>query len=134
MASVIPANAKKEVTDAWAAESLYVALFLSTSNCASQSIYSACTNECAGTGYTTGGQVLTTTSAYSSSDAVLDAADSAWTAASFTGARYAVVYVKSGATADKIRAIFDFGSDASVTSGTMTIMWNASGLIKVSSI
>jgi hypothetical protein len=138
MASVIPKEAKLELTDRWKNEDLWVALFQATSNCTTDGIstYAACTNQCTGTNYTAGGILLDTpTSSLSGQDAILNATDSLWSACTLSQpAKYAVVYVKTGTTAGLIRGVFDFGTAATVTNGTLTIQWSNSGLIKVSSV
>jgi hypothetical protein len=138
MASVIPKEVKKEQTDKWNAEVLYVALFRSTSNCATDGIstYAGCTNECTGTGYTAGGKLLTTSSAYSTLDAILGAVDAAWTGCILNNpARYAVVYCYSGTNAGLIRGVFDLGGDVALaSSGVFTVHWNITGLIKVTEV
>lgn len=131
--SLVPKITKKDVTDGWKAEAdagqLYVALFTSASDCESRTLYSDCSAQVAsGGGYTTGGKALTATSAYDGDNAVFDATDVQWTTATFT-CRYAVVY---NTVTSKIRAIYYFASDQTVTGGTFTIQWNSSGLIKVS--
>lgn len=132
--SLVPKITKKDVTDSWKAEAdahqLYVALFLSTSNCETQTLYSTCTNQVAGGvgGYVTGGKELVATSAYDGENAVLGGTNLAWTTASFTF-RYTVVY---NTVTSKIRGIFAEAVDRIVTGGTITVQWNPSGLIKVS--
>ncbi len=136
MASRIPKEVKLEIVTRWlpATEPTWkVALFLSTSNCNTDGVllYSACTNEVAsGGGYTTAGETLTGRAvAYiETTNARIDADDTPWTSATFT-ARYAVVYETA---TSKIRAVYDFLADKSVTGGTFTIQWNASGLCKIS--
>ena len=134
MASSIPKEAKNEFIARWlpAVETEWkVALFLSTSNCLTQSTYAACTNEVAnGNGYTTGGAVLAgRTSGYVDTNNVyLDGTDSSWGSSTFT-ARYAVVYETVNGY---IRGRYDFGGDKPVSSGTLSILWNASGMIKIS--
>lgn len=94
---------------------------------------SSVTNEISGTGYTAGGATLTSpVVAYTAGTNVLsfDAADTAWTTATFT-ARYAVVYDSTPAT-DATRpllAYVDFGADVSVTAATFTITWAAGGIL-----
>ena len=134
MASSVPKEAKNELIARWlpAVETEWkVALFLSTSNCLTQSTYAACTNEVAnGNGYTTGGAVLAArTSGYVDTNNVyLDATDSAWGSSTFT-ARYAVVYETA---AGKIRGRVDFGGDKPVSTGTLSILWNSGGIFKQS--
>jgi len=95
-------------------------------------VYSDLTNEVAsGGGYATGGNTLGgRTSAFSTLDATLDATDIQWTSATFTCA-YAAVYETTGG---KIRAIYDLGGSKTVTNGTLTLVWNTSGLLSVTSV
>lgn len=91
-------------------------------------------NEIAGTGYTAGGVALaspTRTYVGGTNTLSLDAADTAWTTASFT-ARNAHVYKdRGGATsADELISYVDFGGDETVASGTFTIQWHADGVVK----
>lgn len=96
---------------------------------------SSVTNEVSGTGYTSGGQALTSvTVAYDgpSNTITLDAADTVWGSSTIT-ARYAVIYDSSPST-DATRpliAYVDFGADVSSSSGNFTISWNASGIVTV---
>lgn len=97
--------------------------------------YDDLTNEVAnGNGYTTGGATLASkTVAYDGATNTFsfDAADTSWTTASFT-ARYAVLYVSTGTSSTSpLLAYVDFGADQTVSSGTFTIAWNASGIAKV---
>ena len=92
------------------------------------------TNEITGTGYTAGGVTLTTPTAavVSASDYVkFDADDASWTSASFT-ARYAIVYKSTGvSTTSPLLGYVDFGADETVASGTFTITWDATGVLKI---
>jgi hypothetical protein len=130
MASLVPRAVKKEVTDGYVAETTWkVALCTNAfSPSALMVTYSDITNEVPnGSGYTTAGATLAgRSSAFVSSDAKLDATDISWTTASFS-CRYAVLYETTGG---KIRAIFDLG-DQTVNSGTLTLIWNASGILSV---
>lgn len=134
MASSIPKEVKYAIAGGWlpASETTWkVALFTSASNCLTQSTYAACTNEVAnGNGYTTTGATLAgrTRGYVDTNNVYLDATDSAWSSSSFT-ARYAIVY-ETGT--DLIRGRYDFGGDKTVSSGTLTIIWNSGGLIKIS--
>lgn len=132
MASTIPKEVKKEIVDAWIAEITWkVALFISTLNRLTQNLYSGCTNEVSGTGYTAGGTVLAgRNGAYvDTTNQRIDATDTAWTTATFSDVQFLVVYETTGS---KIRAIYDLGTTYAVTSGTFTVQWNNAGLIKVS--
>lgn len=93
------------------------------------------TNELATAGgYTAGGVTLgskTLTYDTTTNEARLDAADAAWTTASFT-ARIAVVYKSTGtATTSHVMGFVNFGGDETVASGTFTIQWDATGVLKV---
>ena len=88
-----------------------------------------------GNGYTTGGIALASkTVAYDagSNELRLDAADVSWTSATFT-ARYAVVYVDTAgaSSTDPVLGYIDFGGDQTVSSGTFDIVFNASGVLKI---
>lgn len=90
-------------------------------------------NEISGTGYTTGGATLASASVTQDDTndlAKLDANDTAWGSASFT-AYHAVLWDDTVATDDLVCSI-DFGGAQTVTSGTFTIQWNASGIITLS--
>lgn len=97
---------------------------------------SSVTNELVATGYTATGATLgSKTSVYTSgtNTHALDAADTAWTTATWTTARYAVVYDATPAT-DATRPLIcyiDFGADQSVTAGTFTIQWPAGGIVSI---
>jgi hypothetical protein len=92
------------------------------------------TNEITGTGYTAGGVTLAgKTTAYdaTSNETRLDANDASWTTASFT-ARRAVVYKDTGtASTSPLLGYVDFGGDQTVSSGTFTIQWDATGVLKI---
>jgi len=80
-------------------------------------------------GYTAGGATmagLTIAQDDTGDKATWDANDVAWTSATFT-ARYAVIYDTTHA--NTIIAIIDFGADMSVSAGTFTITWNATGIV-----
>ena len=75
-----------------------------------------------GTGYTAGGNSLTSvTPALSTDTACCDFSDTSWTSATIT-ARGAIIY-NSTATPDNEQsvAVIDFGGDKTCTSGTFTI-------------
>jgi len=77
-----------------------------------------------GTGYTAGGNSLTSvTPALSSDTAVCDFSDTNWTSATIT-ARGALIY-NSTATPDNEQAVcvLDFGGDKTCTGGTFTIQF-----------
>ena len=81
------------------------------------------TDEVSGTGYTAGGNTLTSvTPALSTDTAVCDFADSSWTTATIT-ARGALIYNSSAS--NKACVILDFGGDKTSTAGTFTIQFPA---------
>lgn len=85
------------------------------------------TNELATAGgYTQGGQALAGKSVTEAATTTWDATDISWTSATFT-AYHAVIW-DSTAGNDLICSI-DFGGAQTVTAGTFTIQWHASGII-----
>ena len=84
-------------------------------------------NELAATGgYSTGGNTLGSKAVTEAATTKWDAADTAWTTATFT-AFHAVIYDTS-ATNDLIASI-DFGGGKAVVAGTFTIQFDSSGII-----
>lgn len=86
-------------------------------------------------GYTAGGVTLTTkTLTYdtATNEVRLDADDVAWTTATFT-ARIAVISNTTPGTAatNPLMGYLNFGADQTVSSGTFTIQWDATGVLKV---
>jgi len=137
MASVIPKEVKKETVDLWLLETWKVCLlthdftYVTTTHVFYEDLTFEVPN---GNGYVTGGATVSRSpwdvdSGYTGTDAKIDAADTSWSGATFATVRFAVVYETTG---KKIRAIYEFDGDKSVTSGTFTIQWNAGGLIKIS--
>ncbi len=95
------------------------------------------TNEITGTGYTANGVTLgskTLTYDTATNETRLDAADAAWTTATFT-ARYAVVWVNTAgiSSTDPVLGYVNFGADETVSAGTFTVQWDATGVLKVTS-
>ena len=81
--------------------------------------YTSITAEINGTGYTAGGEVLSNVAVTQvSSSGVVDFDDVLWTDATFT-ARGAIIY--NSTNSGKIIAVYDFGGDKTVTSGTFTL-------------
>lgn len=96
---------------------------------ATDTVYTT-TNELATAGgYTQGGAALASKSVTEAATTYFDAADLAWTTATFT-AYHAVIWDDTVATDDLICSI-DFGGAQTVTSGTFTIQWNANGIISL---
>jgi hypothetical protein len=102
-------------------DTLKMALYTSSATLdASTTAYSA-TNEISGTGYSAGGQTLTSvTISLSGTTAFIDIADTDWTSATFT-ARGGLIYNSS--KSDKAICVIDFGGDQTVTAGTFRVQW-----------
>ena len=100
---------------------LKIALYTSSATLgATTSAYSA-TNEVSGTGYTAGGETLSSQAvAYDATNnvAFFDAADPSWTSATIT-ARGALIYNNSKSNA--AIAVLDFSSDFSSSNGTFQV-------------
>ena len=107
------------------ADTLKIALYTSSATLGAATTAYSATNEISGTGYTAGGETLTTTTvATTGTTAYFDADDPTWTSASFT-ARGALIY--NSTNADKAIAVLDFGGDFTVSSGTFRIVFPAAG-------
>lgn len=89
--------------------------------------YSA-TNEASGTGYTAGGNVLTTTvfTEAVTGSAVFDAADMSWPASTIANVMAVIIYADALA-GNNLIVLSDFVTAVSTTSGTLTIQWAAPG-------
>ena len=109
------------VRGATTADTFEIALFTSSATLdATTTAYSA-TNEVSGTGYTAGGNTLTTVAPTSSgTTAFLDFNDTTWSTATIT-ARGALIY--NGTQSDKAVAVLDFGADKTSTAGDFTIVF-----------
>lgn len=112
------------------AENYKVALYTNTltPNFDSDPASYSTTNEVSGTGYTAGGNAITsTTLTAASGNLTYDAADSSWTTSTISNARGAIIYADALTPKALICAV-NFGADYSTTAGTFTIQWNASGI------
>lgn len=93
------------------------------------------TNEVSGTGYTSGGALLTTTTVTGVAGGLVmwDADDVAWAASTFSNAYGCLIYADAMTTpvADQGICAVYFGGAYSVTSGTFTIQWSANGIMRV---
>jgi hypothetical protein len=90
--------------------------------------------EVSGTGYTTGGVVITSTELTLSSGVLTyDAADASWSSSTISNAMAAVGYFARGgaSSADELVFLSDFVSAASSSNGTFTIQWSASGIFTI---
>ena len=137
MASLIPKYVKKEITDAWVAESWKLMLLKDTftPNAGTQwhvSDVDPTTYEITDTGgkYTAGGVAVSGKSSnYDTNNAYLDADDVTIGPGATLTYRYGVLYKDmSNQSLSPIRAIIDFG-DQSVVNGSTIIEWNALGII-----
>jgi len=93
----------------------------------------AATNEVSGTGYTAGGQVITSpTFAVAGATAVLtyDMGDQIWASPTSVTARGAKLYADALGTNDLLVGV-NFGSDFTSTAGTFTIQWAAGGVFTI---
>lgn len=100
-----------------------LALFTSSATLSSATTAYSSSNEVSGTGYSAGGNTLTSvTPTLSGSTAILDFDDTSWSTATIT-ARGALLYNSS--KANRAVAIFDFGSDRISTASTFLITFPA---------
>lgn len=122
---------------AYLADSVKYALFtnlitpnFSTNTAYGSSPYNA--NEVSGTGYTAGGVTLGTKTVSESPTGTLmfDAADPAWTTATFLSVRCGVWWddTITTPTADPVMGLCDFTADFAVTAGTLTVQLASAGL------
>jgi hypothetical protein len=92
-------------------------------------------NEVSGTGYTATGSALTSTTvtAVAGGIEMWDAADISWSSATFSNAYGCLIYADALTTpvADQGIVAVYFGGAFQVTSGTFTIQWSASGILRV---
>jgi len=121
------ANLMNKVVDL-EADTINVALYDNTHVFTATDTAYTSTNELATAGgYTQTGAALTTKAVTEAATTKWDADDTAWTSATFS-AYHAVIYDSTLAGNDLIANI-DFGGVQTVSSGTFTIQWNASGII-----
>lgn len=97
-----------------------MALYTSSATLGPTTTAYSTTNEITGTGYTAGGNTLTVSQSPTSggTTAFISFSNTSWTSASFT-CRGALIYNSS--QSNKAVAIFDFGSDKTVSTGTFTV-------------
>lgn len=120
-----------------ASDTFKCALFASSyvPNVDSHEWLSDCTGEVTGTGYTTGGATLSGLAAAwspSAQAALLTCNPAAWSTATISGVRVAVIY-KVGATAadSPLLSYVDFGSDQSVTGANLQITFPVGGFAQI---
>ena len=81
-------------------------------------------------GTPSGGVTLTTpTLTVTSGSLVFDADDAVWSSQTMSGIRACRIY--DSTISNRLVCLVDFGSDYSVTSGVLTIQWNASGIFAI---
>lgn len=87
--------------------------------------------EVSGTGYTAGGNTMTTTEITLSSGVLTwDAADFSWPTSTITSAMALVLYTNVGSAAtDQLILLLDFVTAVSSSAGTLAVTINASGLM-----
>ena len=91
------------------------------------------TNEISGTGYTAGGQTLTTPAVTNATGTTKFSADNAqWTTATISAYK-AVIYSRLGADSASWPLIgyLDFGETMSSSAGTFTIAWSTAGILTI---
>ena len=98
--------------------------------------FSDLTNEVTGSNYTAGGATLgsTAVTTVTTNDAMYDAADTTWSAhaTGFSTARYAVIYKSTGTdSTSPLLGYIDFTSDQDNVNNDLTIKWNASGILQL---
>ena len=103
------------------ADTMYMALYTSSATLDDTTTAYTATNEVSGTGYTAGGQALTTVAPTSSgTTAYLDFNDETWTSSTIT-ARGALIY--NSTQSNKSVAVLDFGADKTSTAGDFTVVF-----------
>ena len=108
-----------------AADTLKIALFTSSASLDATTTAYSTSNEVSGTGYSAGGETLTsTTVSTTGTTAFFDCDDPTWTSASFT-ARGALIY--NSTNGNKAIVVLNFGGDFTVSSGTFQIVFPAAG-------
>jgi len=99
-----------------------LALYTSSATLDATTTAYTATNEVSGTGYSAGGQALTTVAPTSSgTTAFLDFNDETWTSSTIT-ARGALIY-NDTQTGDPAVAVLDFGGDKTSTAGDFTVVF-----------
>jgi VCBS repeat-containing protein len=100
-----------------------IALYTSSATLGASTTAYSTTNEISGTGYTAGGNTLTSPAiSLDGTTAVVDFADSTWSTATIT-ARGALIYNSS--KSNRAIAVLDFGENKTSTSGNFTVQFPA---------
>lgn len=107
------------------ADTIKIALFTSSASLGAGTTAYSTSNEISGTGYSAGGETLTSKEVTTSgTTAYFDCANPTWTSASFT-ANGALIY--NSTNGDKAIAVLAFGGDFTVAGGTFEIVLPAPG-------
>ena len=106
------------------ADSFYLALYTNAATLDATTTAYTATNEASGTGYVAGGQLLSVSTAPTSTSttAWLNFANETWTSSSIT-ARGCMIYNYS--QSNKCVAVLDFGADKTSTDGDFTVIFPA---------
>lgn len=100
-------------------DTIKIALFTNSATLSAATTAYSTTNEVSGTGYTAGGETMTTpVISTSGTTAFIDFADVTWSSATIT-ARGALIY--NADKANRAIAVLDFGGDKTSTNGDFTI-------------
>lgn len=107
--------------DSAGGDTFKIALYTSSATLGASTTAYTTSNEVTGTGYTAGGNTLTSvTPNFSGTTAFTDFADTTWSSASIT-ARGALIY--NSTNSNRAVCVLDFGSDKTSTSGDFTIIF-----------
>lgn len=118
----------------WTADTVKVALFtnsITTPNYDTNTAYGAAPFNANEVGSPSAGVALASQAWTISSGMKFDATDTAWGSQSISNARGCLIYddTITTPTADPALVGVTFGADYSTTSGVLTIVWNASGIL-----
>lgn len=104
-------------------DTIKIALFNSSATLGASTTAYSTTNEVSGTGYTAGGNTLTSPSiTLDGTTAIVDFADSVWSSSTIT-ARGALIY--NASKSNKAIAVLDFGADKTSNGGDFTVVMPA---------
>lgn len=104
-------------------DTIRIALYTSAATLGAATTAYSATNEVVGSGYTAGGNALTSpVISLDGTTAIVDFADTTWPAATIT-ARGALIY--NASKANRAIAVLDFGSDKVSTDGDFTVVMPA---------
>ena len=104
-------------------DTIKIALYTSSATLGASTTAYSTTNEVTGTGYTAGGNTLTSPAiSLDGTTAIVDFADSTWSDSTIT-ARGALIY--NASKSNKAIAVLDFGADKSSSDGAFTVVMPA---------